>query len=66
MTSPNEEHLAIVHLARDNSSITEQLASYLGVPTRRIAMDNLQEGAGLAGSSSVYSNSEPGEVFHTL
>ena len=29
-------------------------------------MDNFQEGAGLAGSSSVYSNSEPGEVFKTL
>ena len=45
---------------------TEQLSRCLLVPIKRIAVDNLQEGAGLAGSSSVYSNSEPGEVFKVL
>ena len=45
---------------------TEQLSHCLGVPIKRIAVDNLQEGAGLAGSSFVYSNSEPGEVFRVL
>jgi len=43
-----------------------QLARCLGVPIKRIAIDNLQEGAGLAGSSFIYSNSEPGEVFRVL
>ena len=45
---------------------TEQLSRCLGVPIKRIAVDNLQEGASLAGSSFVYSNSEPGEVFKVL
>lgn len=44
----------------------EQLSRCLLVPIRRIAVDNLQEGAGLSGSSSVYSNSEPGELFKVL
>lgn len=44
----------------------EQLSRCLSVPIKHIAVDNLQEGAGLSGSSSVYSNSEPGEVFKVL
>ena len=43
-----------------------ELSRCLSVPIKHIAVDNLQEGAGLAGSSSVYSNSEPGEVFKML
>jgi ATP-dependent Lon protease len=43
-----------------------ELSRCLSVPIKHIAVDNLQEGAGLAGSSSVYSNSEPGEVFKVL
>lgn len=43
-----------------------QLAHCLGVPIKQIAVDNLQEGAGLAGSSRIYSNSAPGEIFNTL
>lgn len=43
-----------------------QLAHCLGVPVKQIAIDNLQEGAGLAGSSLIYANSEPGEIFKTL
>ena len=43
-----------------------ELSRCLGVPTKSIAMDNIQEGAGLAGSSFIYSNSQPGEVFKVL
>ena len=43
-----------------------ELSKCLGVPIAVVAMDNLQEGAGLAGSSFIYSNSQPGEVFKLL
>lgn len=48
------------------SFYSEQLARCSGVPIKAIALDNIQEGAGLAGSSYIYSNSEPGEVFRVL
>lgn len=48
------------------SSYSEQLARCLGVPIKTIALDNIQEGSGLAGSSYIYWNSEPGEVFRAL
>lgn len=48
------------------SYFTNQLSTCLGVPERRVAMDNLQIGAGLAGSSHIYSNSETGVVFKVL
>ncbi len=43
-----------------------QLSGCLGVPHRRVAMDNLQLGAGLSGSSYMYSNTETGAVFKVL
>ena len=43
-----------------------ELSKCLGTPIKPVAMDNLQEGAGLAGSSFIYANSEPGEVFKVL
>ena len=48
------------------SYFANQLSQSLGVPYRRVAMDNLQVGAGLTGSSYVYSNSETGAVFKAL
>ncbi|EQD30238.1 ATPase central domain-containing protein, partial [mine drainage metagenome] len=48
------------------SYFTRQLAGSLGVPLRRVPMDNLQVGASLAGSSYIYTNSEPGAVFKVL
>ncbi|MDA8270548.1 MAG: AAA family ATPase [Actinomycetota bacterium] len=48
------------------SHYTEQLSRCLGVPIVRVAVDNLQEGAGIAGSSFIYSNSQPGVVFKVL
>lgn len=43
-----------------------ELSRCLGVPIKSIAVDNLQEGAGLAGSSFIYANSQPGELFKVL
>lgn len=43
-----------------------ELSRCLGVPIKTIAMDNLQEGSALAGSSYIYSNSQPGEIFSVL
>ncbi|MCL5077206.1 MAG: AAA family ATPase [Actinobacteria bacterium] len=48
------------------SYFTNQLSQCLGVPLRKVAMDNLQIGAGLSGSSYVYSNTETGAVFKVL
>lgn len=48
------------------SYFSHQLATALGVPSRRIAMDNFQTGSALAGSSYVWSNSETGVVFKAL
>lgn len=48
------------------SYFADQLSKCLGVPLKRVAMDNLQVGAGLAGSSYIYSNSEAGAVFKVL
>ena len=48
------------------SYFTYRLAGSLGVPLRRVAMDNLQVGPSLAGSSYVYYNSETGTVFNVL
>lgn len=48
------------------SHYTQQLSNCLSVPIKAVAMDNLQEGAGLAGSSFIYVNSQPGEVFKVL
>ncbi len=48
------------------SYLTHQLSCSLGVPSRRVAMDNLQVGAGLSGSSHMYSNTETGAVFKVL
>ena len=48
------------------SHYTAELSRCLGVPTKRVAVDNLQVGAGLAGSSYIYVNSEPGVVFKVL
>ena len=48
------------------SYFAHQLAGSLGVPLRRVAMDNLQVGASLAGSSYIYYNSEAGTVFKVL
>ncbi len=48
------------------SFYTAELSKCLGVPITRIAVDNLQIGAGIAGSSYVYSNAEPGELFQAL
>ena len=48
------------------SHYSVELSRCLGVPIKRIAMDNVQEGAGLAGSSFIYLNSQPGEVFKVL
>ena len=48
------------------SRYSQELSRCLGVPAKSIAMDNIQEGAGLAGSSFIYSNSQPGEVFKVL
>lgn len=45
---------------------TDQLAKNLEIPIRRIAMDNFQTGAALAGSSYIWSNREVGEVFRGL
>lgn len=38
------------------SYFAHQLSFTLGVPSRRVAMDNIQVGAGLSGSSFIYSN----------
>ena len=43
-----------------------ELSRCLGTPIKPVAMDNLQEGSGLAGSSFIYANSQPGEVFKVL
>ncbi len=48
------------------SHYTTELSKCLGVPIARLAMDNLQTGAGLAGSSYIYANSNSGEVFKVL
>ncbi len=48
------------------SHYTAELSRCLGVPMARVAVDNLQVGAGLAGSSHIYANSEPGVVFRVL
>nr|WP_276978220.1 AAA family ATPase [Ferrimicrobium acidiphilum] len=48
------------------SHYTAELSKCLGVPLARVAIDNLQVGAALAGSSYIYSNSESGEVFKVL
>ncbi len=50
------------------SRYTAELVKCLGVPLARVAIDNLQLGAGLAGSSHIYSNSDSdsGEVFKVL
>lgn len=48
------------------SYYTDQLSECLGVPITRVAVDNLQIGAGIAGSSYMYSNSESGAVFKIL
>ncbi len=48
------------------SHYTQQLSRCLGVPIKIVAVDNLQEGSDLAGSSFVYYNSQPGEVFRVL
>ncbi len=48
------------------SHYTFELSRCLGTPIKPVAMDNLQEGSGLAGSSFIYSNSQPGEVFKVL
>lgn len=48
------------------SHYSVELSRCLGIPINRMAMDNLQEGAGLAGSSFIYSNTQPGEVFKVL
>ena len=48
------------------SYFAHQLAGSLGVPLRRVPMDNLQVGASLAGSSYIYYNSEAGTVFKVL
>lgn len=48
------------------SYFANQLSRCLGIPLRRVAMDNLQLGAGLSGSSYIYSNSETGAVFKVL
>ena len=48
------------------SHYTAELSKCLGVPTTRVAVDNLQVGAGLAGSSFIYVNSQPGAVFKVL
>ena len=48
------------------SYFTNQLSRSLGVPSRRVAMDNIQVGSGLSGSSFIYSNSETGAVFKVL
>lgn len=48
------------------SHYTQQLSRCLGVPIKIVAVDNLQEGSDLEGSSFVYFNSQPGEVFRVL
>lgn len=48
------------------SYFSHLFAESLGVPLRRIPMDNLQAGASLAGSASIYLNSEAGTVFKVL
>lgn len=48
------------------SYFASKLSQSLDVPYRRVAMDNLQLGAGLTGSSYIYSNSETGAVFKVL
>lgn len=48
------------------SFFTDQLSLCLSVPLTRIAVDNLQIGADLAGMSFAYSKSSPGEVFRVL